>query len=355
MKVLITGLTGLIGIHLARFIVEDGQHEVFGFKRWRSNVDPLRDILDAVELIEGDVTDPVAVETAIERVRPDRLYHLAAQSYPSESMIAPAATFVTNVVGTVHVLEAVRRFAPACKVHLACSSAQYGIVRPDEVPIAEEHPCRPVNPYGTSKLAQELLGRQYFDTYGLQVYMTRSFNHIGPWQDGRTSVQAFALQLAKAQLGLQEPVVRVGNLFPRRDYLDVRDAIRALWVLPDRGEAGEVYNLCSGRAPSVADMLETLIDLAGIDVRIEQDERLMRPVDEPILLGDHSKLTRATGWEPQLPFRESLASILEHWRDRLKAPSAPDTATGRQTDEATRTMPVPVGARLDVVRERLVP
>ena len=154
MRVLITGVTGLVGSHLARHIIGERGHQLFGFKRWRSSTAPLADILDRVELIEGDVTDPSFVEAAVVRARPHRLYHLAAQSYPSESMLAPNATLVTNVLGTVNVLEAVRRLAPDCRVHLACSSAQYGLVAPEEVPISEERPCRPVNPYGVSKLAR---------------------------------------------------------------------------------------------------------------------------------------------------------------------------------------------------------
>ena len=317
MRVLITGITGLIGSHLARFIVTEGQHRVFGFKRWRSNSEPLADALDAVELVEGDITDASSVEGAVERIRPDRVYHLAAQSYPSESLGAPAVTFATNVLGTLHVLEAVRRHAPTCQVHLACSAAQYGIVGPENIPITEDQPCRPVNPYGISKLAQELLGKQYHESYGLRVYVTRSFIHVGPWQDARTSVQAFARQLAAIRLGLQKPIVRVGNLFPRRDYLDVRDAVRALCLLLDRGQAGEPYNLCSGEGFSVEEILTTLIDLASVSVGVEEDPRLVRAVDEPVLVGDHGKLTEKTGWQPQIPLRDSLRAVLQHWEARL--------------------------------------
>ena len=318
MRVLITGITGLIGSHLARFIVAEGRHRVFGFKRWRSNTEPLEDILEAIELVEGDITDQPSVERAVERVRPDRLYHLAAQSYPSESLAAPGVTFATNVLGTLHVLEAVRRHVPACQVHLACSAAEYGIVGPDDIPIREDQPCRPVNPYGISKLAQELLGKQYHESYGLHVYLTRSFIHVGPWQDARTSVQAFARQLAAIKLGLREPLVRVGNLFPRRDYLDVRDAVRALWLLLDNGDAGEPYNLCSGEGSSVEAVLGTLIDLASVSVRVERDEELVRVVDEPALVGDHSRLTERAGWEPQIPLRECLRTVLQHWENRLR-------------------------------------
>ncbi|HEX6291677.1 MAG TPA: GDP-mannose 4,6-dehydratase, partial [Herpetosiphonaceae bacterium] len=258
------------------------------------------------------------VAAAIEQARPDRVYHLAAQSYPSESWAAPVTTLQANVIGTVNVLEAVRRFAPDARVHVAGSSASYGLIRPDEVPIGEERPLRPVSPYGVSKAAQEMLGYQYAQNYGMSVYLTRSFNHIGSRQDSRTAAQTFARQIAEAEAGLRPPVIDVGNLEPRRDFLDVADAVRGLWLLLERGRPAEVYNLCSGTAPQVRDLLDIYLSLAQVPVEVRVDPQRLRPTDEPILLGDNSKLRGATGWEPQVPLAESLRRILDYWRERLR-------------------------------------
>jgi GDP-4-dehydro-6-deoxy-D-mannose reductase len=318
MRVLITGITGLVGSHLADYLLSLGEIEVIGFKRWRADDRTIRHLRGRVRLIEGDIEDAFSVATAIEQVQPDRIYHLAAQSYPSESWAAPVTTLQANVTGTVHLLEAVRRFAPSAQVHIAGSSASYGLIRPDEVPIVEDRPLRPLSPYGVSKAAQEMLGYQYAHNYGMRVYVTRSFNHIGARQDSRTAAQTFARQIAEAEIGLCPPVIAVGNLEPRRDFLDVEDAVRGLWLLLDRGTPGEIYNLCSGQAPQIRDLLDIYLSLARIPVEVQVDPQRLRPADELILLGDNSRLRRDTGWEPRVPLHESLRRILDFWRERLR-------------------------------------
>lgn len=317
MRVLITGITGLVGSHLADFLLTQPDTQVWGFKRWRADDRTIRHLRGRITLLEGDVEDAFSVAAAIERARPDRVFHLAAQSYPSESWAAPVSTLQANVIGTVNVLEAVRRLCPQAQVHIAGSAAAYGLIRPDEVPIAEDRPLRPLSPYGVSKATQEMLGYQYAQSYGMRVYLTRSFIHIGARQDSRTSAQTFARQIAEAEAGQREPVVFVGNLEPRRDYLDVEDAVRGLWALMERGTAGEVYNLCAGHAPQVRDLLDLNLELARIPVQVRVDPARLRPADEPILLGDNSKLRRDTGWQPQVPLRESLRRILDYWRERV--------------------------------------
>ncbi len=314
MRVLITGITGLIGSHLADYLLDLGGIEVVGFKRWRSATANIRQLEGRVRMLEGDVQDPMSIAMAIEQTRPDRIFHLAAQSYPSESWAAPVSTLQANVMGTLYLLEAARRYVPDARVHLAGSAAAYGLIAPDDVPIVEDRPLRPVSPYGVSKAAQEMLGYQAFQSYGQQVYLTRSFIHIGPRQAPRPAAQTFALQIAEAEAGLRPPCVEVGNLDPRRDFLDVADAVRALWALVERGQPGEVYNLCSGRAPSIRKLLELYLALATIDLEVRQDPARLRPADEPILLGDNGKLRAATGWEPTVPLAESARRILDHWR-----------------------------------------
>ena len=313
MRVLITGITGLIGSHLADYLLGMGV-EVAGFKRWRSSDRNIRHFGDRVLMLEGDVEDPFSVAAAIERAAPDRIFHLAAQSYPSESWAAPATTLQANVLGTLNVLEAARRLRPGALIHLAGSAAAYGEIRPDEVPIREDRPLRPLSPYGVSKAAQEMLGYQAARSWGQPVYLTRSFIHIGPRQDARPAAQTFARQIAEAEAGLRPPVVDVGNLDVRRDFLDVADAVRALWALLDRGMPGEVYNLCSGRAPAIRELLEIYVGLARVPITVRQDPERMRPADEPILQGDNRKLCAATGWQPEVSLEESARRILDHWR-----------------------------------------
>lgn len=319
MNILITGVTGLIGSHLADYIVGLGGHTVWGFKRWRSAEDNIRQLRGQIEFVEGDIEDAFSVARAIEQARPDRIYHLAAQSYPSKSWAAPVTTLQANVIGTVNVLEAARRLAPDAQIYIAGSAASYGLIRPDENPIGEDRPLRPLSPYGVSKAAQEMLGYQAMMSYGQQVFLTRSFIHIGARQDSRTVAQTFARQIAEAEAGLRPAVISVGNLEPRRDFLDVADVVRALWLLPERGTAGEVYNLCSGRAPQISELLGIYRELAQVHLAIEVDQARLRPADEPILQGDNRKLVAATGWRPEVALEESLRRILEHWRARVSA------------------------------------
>lgn len=316
-RVLITGITGMIGSHLADYLLERGDVDVFAFKRWRSDDRTIDHLPPAVQLLEGDVEDYTSVASAISVARPSRIFHLAAQSYPRESWDAPQATFNANVNGTINVLEVVRQRFPETVVHVAGSSAQYGFVRPEDCPIRESQPQKPLSPYGVSKVAQELLAYQYHANYGIQTVITRSFNHAGTRQGERTSINTFCKQMAEIEAGLREPVIRVGNLTTRRDFLDVRDACRALWLLTEQGEWGEAYNLCSGRSPLMQEILDEVVRLGEVPVRVEVDPARLRPSDEPILQGSSEKLRAATGWQPEIPLEATIQWILDYWRDRL--------------------------------------
>ena len=317
MRVLITGITGLIGSHLAEYLLSLGDVEVFGFKRWRSQTENIAELASKTTLLEGDIEDPYSVQRALERSLPDRIFHLAAQSYPSESWDAPVATFNTNVIGTIHLLQGARKIVPEAQVLIACSSAEYGFISPDEVPITEDHPLRPLSPYGVSKVAQELLGLQYHLCFGMKVYLARFFNQVGTRQGDRCSIQTFARQIAEAEMTGGRGIVYHGNLSPRRDFLDARDGVRAIWLLMERGQPGKPYNICSGQARQMKAILEELIDLSPATVQAQVDPSRLRPVDEPILVGDRSRLTQDTGWEPQVPFSQTLRDVLEYWRQKV--------------------------------------
>jgi GDP-4-dehydro-6-deoxy-D-mannose reductase len=317
---LITGITGFAGSHLAEFLLEHhGDVRVVGTHRWRSPLDNVEGILDRIELRETDLRDLNSVYRTMEAVRPDYVFHLAAQSFVPTSWNAPASTLETNIIGQTNVFEAVRALALDPVIQVACSSEEYGLVHPDETPIRETNPLRPLSPYAVSKISQDYLAYQYFQSYGLKTVRTRGFNHTGPRRGKVFVTSNFAMQLAKIEAGLQEPVIRVGNLDAIRDFTDVRDMVRAYYLAVTRARPGEVYNIASGKGITIRELLDRLIELAAVEVSIEQDPERMRPSDVEILLGDSSKFRADTGWEPQIPFEQTLKDTFEYWRRRIAA------------------------------------
>jgi GDP-4-dehydro-6-deoxy-D-mannose reductase len=316
-RVFITGITGPVGSFLADYLLSLDGLEIHAFKRWRSDTRPIEHLFGHVVIHEGDVEDPFSIQRALECARPDRIYHLAAQSYPSESWDAPIATMRVNVEGTLNVLEAARRCCPAARIHIAGTSAQYGFAAPEAMPLNETHSLRPSSPYGVSKVAAELSGLQYHQSYGLHVLVTRSFNHVGPRQGDRCSIQTFCRQMATIEAGLQEPFIKVGNVQTRRDFTHTSDVARALWLLLEHGQAGEVYNLCSGRATLIADIVELVRRQGRVPAEVQTDPARLRPNDEPLLVGDNRKLRAATGWEPHIGMEQIVAELLAYWRQYL--------------------------------------
>ena len=317
---LITGITGFAGSHLAEYLLEHhGDVRVVGTHRWRSPLDNVEGILDRIELRETDLRDLHSVYRTLEAVRPDYVFHLAAQSFVPTSWSAPASTLETNVIGQTNIFEAVRALALDPVIQIACSSEEYGLVHPDETPIRETNPLRPLSPYAVSKISQDYLAYQYFQSYGLKTVRTRGFNHTGPRRGKVFVTSNFAMQLAKIEAGLQEPVIRVGNLDAIRDFTDVRDMVRAYYLAVTRARPGEVYNIASGKGITIRELLDRLIELAAVEVSIEQDPERMRPSDVEILLGDSSKFRADTGWEPQIPFEQTLKDTFEYWRRRIAA------------------------------------
>ncbi len=318
MKALITGVTGFAGSHLAEYLFDhQPQVEVVGIKRWRSPMENIAHLVDRLKLVETDLRDYHSVYRMLEEIRPDYIFHLAAQSFVPSSWNSPAATFETNVVGQTHIFEAVRSLSLDPVIQIACSSEEYGLVHPEETPMTEENPLRPLSPYAVSKIAQDYLGYQYFQSYGLKVVRTRGFNHTGPRRGDVFVVSNFAKQLARIKAGLAEPVIRVGNLEASRDFTDVRDMVRAYWLAVTKGRPGEVYNIASGKGIVIREMLERLIELTGIEVEIQEDPERMRPSDVEILLGDASKFRADTGWEPEIPFEQTLMDTVDYWRQRI--------------------------------------
>jgi GDP-4-dehydro-6-deoxy-D-mannose reductase len=318
MRALITGITGFAGSHLAEYLLnEHPEVEVFGTYRWRSRMDNVEHFRARVKLLEADLRDYTSMHAALEKSRPDVVFHLAAQSFVPSSWTAPNETLTTNVSGQTNLFEAVRALRLDPVIQIACSSEQYGLVLPDETPIKETNPLRPLSPYAVSKVAQDYLGYQYFQSYGLKVVRTRGFNHTGPRRGHVFVTSNFCSQVAAIELGLQEPVIRVGNIEAIRDFTDVRDMVRAYWLAVTKARPGEVYNIATGSGIRIREMLERLIALANVEVKIEVDPDRLRPSDVEILIGDASKFKADTGWEPRIPFEQTLNDLLDYWRQTL--------------------------------------
>lgn len=317
MKVLITGITGFVGSHLADFLLMRDDVEVFGIKRWRSRAENIEHLIGKVDLLECDILDASAVRTVINSVKPDKIFHLAAQTFVPPSWTAPSVTITTNIIGTLNILEAVRHAGINPWIHVACSSEEYGKVEFDEIPIKETNPLRPLSPYSVSKIGQDMLSYQYFMSYGLNIIRTRAFNHTGPRQSNMFVCSDFAKQIADIENGLKEPIMRVGNLESKRDFLDVRDVVRGYWLLLQKGKPGEVYNLCSGRAVTIQEILNILLNLSKVKIDVEQDPKRMRPSDVPLILGDSSKILREVGWKAEIPLEQTLEDVLNYWRQSI--------------------------------------
>ena len=320
MKALITGITGFAGSHLAEYLLAHHPDvEVYGIHRWRSRRDNIEAIDSSVRLLEADMRDYTSLHILLDRVRPDYIFHLAAQSFVPSSWNAPNETLTTNITGQTNLFEAVRAVGLDPTIQIACSSEEYGLVLPDEVPIKETNPLRPLSPYAVSKVGQDFMGYQYFQSYGLKVVRTRGFNHTGPRRGDVFVTSNFAKQIAEIEAGRKEPVIRVGNLDAVRDFTDVRDMVRAYWLAVTKGRPGEVYNIATGNGITIRDLLDELLSKSKVEVKVEVDPERLRPSDVEILIGDSSKFRADTGWEPRIPFDQTLRDLLDHWRRTLKA------------------------------------
>jgi GDP-4-dehydro-6-deoxy-D-mannose reductase len=309
-----------VGSHLAEYILrEHPAAKIYGIRRWRSRTENIEHLLDKIHVMECNLVDASSVKALIADVRPDKIFHLAAQSFVPSSWNAPAESLTTNILGQLNIFEALRELKlEGCWVQIACSSEEYGMVFPDEIPIRETNPLRPLSPYAVSKVGQDYLAYQYFMSYGIKAVRTRGFNHTGPRRGEVFVCSNFSKQAIEIELGKRPPIIYVGNLDAQRDFTDVRDMVRAYWMSLESCEPGEVYNISSGSAISISDLLNMVLSGTKIKIEVKQDPSRLRPSDVPLLLGDYSKFHQATGWKPQIPFSKTLADIMDYWRATLR-------------------------------------
>jgi GDP-mannose 4,6-dehydratase len=320
MKALITGITGFVGSHMAEHLLKK-KVEVYGTYRWRSRTENIEDFKDKLMLVDCELLDPTAVKECIKEVEPDVIYHLAAQSYVLSSFKQPAVTIQVNVLGTLNILESVRQLKLNPIIHICSSSEVYGQVRKDEIPIVETNPLRPASPYGVSKVGEDMLGLQYYLSYGLRTIRTRMFTHTGPRRGPVFAESSFAKQIAEIEKGKRDPVIQVGNLKSVRTFADVRDTVRAYCLLTEKCPAGEVYNIGGNRTVTVGEMLDYLISQARPNVRkiikIKVEPSRLRPSDVTLQIPSIEKFRKATGWEPEIPFEQTMKDLLNYWRSKV--------------------------------------
>jgi GDP-4-dehydro-6-deoxy-D-mannose reductase len=316
LRALITGANGFAGSHLAEYLLEHTDVAPYGLGL--GSQDHIVHLKGKLIFSETDLCDPEQVREVLAKVRPDLVFHLAAQAYVGVSWKDPWGTLANNIHAQLNVLQGMVDLSLPARVMVVGSNEEYGLVRSDELPVKETNPLRPDNPYGVSKIGQDMLGLQYYNSYGLHVVRVRPFNHIGPRQSDQFVAPAFARQIAEAELGLREPVIRVGNLSSQRDFADVRDVVRAYYLILTRGQAGEVYNIGSGEPRLISDLLDTLLQFSKLDIKVEQDQSRLRPSDVPIIYCDPIKLKECTGWQPTISFEQSLYDVLEDWRQRVR-------------------------------------
>jgi GDP-4-dehydro-6-deoxy-D-mannose reductase len=315
MRVLITGINGFVGGHLAEYLREQP-----GVELWGLALEPtmrLAHLQPYVRLLTADMCQREQVSAALARAQPHLIFHLAGQAFVPESFQNPAQTFNTNILAQLHIFQALIEHQIAARVVTVSSYEVYGQVRPDDQPINEHTPLRPTNPYGVSKIAQDMLALQYHLSHGLDVVRVRPFNHIGPRQNERFVASSFAKQIAAIEQKTQPSVLFVGNLSAQRDFTDVRDMVRAYALAAEHGTAGAVYNIGSGVAVTIEHLLQTLLDASSVAIDVQQDPQRMRPVDIPLVVCDSTRFRTDTGWQPRIPFAQTLGDILHDWRTRI--------------------------------------
>jgi GDPmannose 4,6-dehydratase len=326
-NVLITGITGMVGSHLADYLLAHTDWEVYGLARWNDDLDNLNHLLpkinkkDRIELVYGDINDLSSLIYTIQLTEPDYVFHLAAQSYPQTSFEAPLDTLNTNILGTAKLLDAIRKSDCRPVIHVCASSEVFGRVPKEYLPIHEEVPFHPASPYAISKVGTDLVGRYYAQAYGLTVMTTRMFTHTGPRRGDVFAESTFAKQIAMIEGGKLPPIIKVGNLSSLRTWSDVRDAVRAYHMLVTiNPTGGEYYNIGGTFSCTVGDMLNHLVNLStvkGIEVEVEQSR--LRPIDADLQVPDTTKFTNHTGWTPEISFDKTMLDLLNYWRERVNS------------------------------------
>jgi len=326
-KAFITGITGMVGSHLAEFLLEETDWEIHGLIRWRSPLDNIESLVsrinekDRVFLHYGDLRDSQSLDLVVEKIKPDYTFHLAAQSYPKTSFDAPLDTYSTNISGTSSLLEALKKYSPKSVIHVCASSEVFGRVSKDKLPINEECSFHPASPYAISKIGTDLVGRFYAEAYDMKVMSTRMFTHTGPRRGDVFAESTFAKQIAMAEKGIIEPIIKVGNLDSMRTIADVRDAVRAYYMLVTvNPTSGEYYNIGGTHSCTIGQILNDLISLSTIKdkIVIEQDPDRLRPIDADLQIPDTTKFRKHTGWEPEYTYEQTISDLLEYWRKMVE-------------------------------------
>ena len=313
MKVLITGITGMVGGEFARAYKLRGD-EVVGIAR---NSAPSRMYEDKRKaVIRCDLLDRDQVETVIKEVQPDLVVHMAAQAFNGMSWQCETLTHETNYFGSLNLIRAVKNMEKPAKMLLACTSAEYGFFKPEECPLKEDRNLRPMTPYGVSKVGMEMIAHQYITNYGMKIFLPRMFIHVGTGHPPATAIQNFARQLAMIKKGIMTPEIHVGNLDTFRDFIDVRDGVAGMMMLADSDQVGIPTNICTGNSYKIKDILDMLIEIAGVKVDVVRDQKFVRISDEPILVGDNSRL-KALGWEQKYSIKETLQAVFDDWMKRV--------------------------------------
>ena len=316
MKALIIGISGFAGSHLAEFLLKKG-YKVYGTFYDKSTFSNLNSFIDRIILYQCDIRNYNSLKIIIKKVHPDEIYHLAAISFVPTSLKNPKLTFDTNLYGTLNLYQAVIDLKMNPMILFVGSADEYGIVNENDLPIKEECPLRPMNPYSISKTSADFLSFAYFKNYHLNIIRVRPFNHIGPRQAPDFVCSSFAKQIVEIERGIKrEPIIVVGNLEAKRDFTDVRDMVRAYWLAIRKGEIGEVYNICSERTIQIRELFNNLLGLSSKKIEIVRDPQRMRPYDVSVPQGNSSKFKNATGWRLKIPFEKTMEDLLYYWRKK---------------------------------------
>jgi len=325
MKALITGFTGMVGSHHADYLLENTNWEIIGMVRWRSPLDNIRHLIDRINkkdrvtLEYADLNDTMSLMYILEKHKPDYIFHLAAQSYPKTSFESPLDTYKTNILGTANLLESLRKIEIDPIIHVCASSEVFGRVPQDKIPINEECNFHPASPYAISKIGTDLLGRYHADAYGQKIMTTRMFTHTGPRRGDVFAESSFAKQIAMIEKGMMEPTIKVGNLDSLRTFADVRDAVRAYYMLVTVNPIpGEYYNIGGTHVATIREMLECLINKSTFKgIKYEVEESRLRPIDADLQIPDTNKFFKHTGWETEIDFDTTMQNLLDYWREKV--------------------------------------
>ncbi len=324
-RCLITGITGMVGSHLADFLLKNTDWSIFGLARWNDNMENIEHLSnkinkkERISLLYGDLNDLPSLIDAVQESAPDYVFHLAAQSYPKTSFSAPLDTLNTNIIGTAKLLEALRKSKFSPYIHVCASSEVYGRVPADRVPITEEENFHPASPYAISKIGTDLIGRYYAEAYNMNIMTTRMFTHTGPRRGDVFAESTFAKQIAMIEAGLLPPVIKVGNLDSLRTWTDVRDAVKAYYLLvTENPTSGEYYNIGGSFSCTIKEMLEYLMSQStNKNIKVEVDPERLRPIDADLQVPDTSKFTSHTGWRPEISFEKTMNDLLSYWREKV--------------------------------------